>query len=71
MITAMASWLVASILFLIFLSPSYTLSALPAMDDQICNVQPYQVHIFSKSPLLIYIEDFVSEAEATNIITLR
>lgn len=33
-----------------------------------CPDQPFRVHVFSQEPLMIYIEDFVSEQEATHLI---
>jgi prolyl 4-hydroxylase len=34
-----------------------------------CPHQPYKVHIFSRHPLVIYIENFVSAEEALQLTT--
>lgn len=36
-----------------------------------CRDHAYRVHIFSREPLVIYIENFVSEQEAKHVITMR
>ena len=36
-----------------------------------CNVHPYNVHIFSRSPLVIYIPDFLSKVESKHMIDIR
>jgi hypothetical protein len=39
-------------------------------DTSRCPHQPHKIHIFSRRPLTIYIEDFVSTDEATQLIKL-
>lgn len=36
-----------------------------------CDAHPYNVHIFSRSPLVIYIPDFLSKVESKHMIDIR
>ena len=36
-----------------------------------CGLQPYQSHIFSRDPLVIYISNFLTPQEAAELIRLR
>ena len=36
-----------------------------------CPEHPYTVHIFSREPLVVYIENFVTEEEAAHLIAIR
>jgi hypothetical protein len=36
-----------------------------------CDAHPYNVHIFSRSPLVIYIPNFISKVESEHIISIR
>lgn len=38
------------------------------LKDDICSHQPYKIHIFSISPLVIYISDFLSNSEREHLI---
>lgn len=37
------------------------------LDDYECTHPPYKSHLLSKSPLVIYIEDFVTDAERLHL----
>ncbi len=39
----------------------------PLTDDFVCEHPPYKVHIVSKSPLVIYIADFVTPTERAHL----
>jgi prolyl 4-hydroxylase len=36
-----------------------------------CRDDDYRVHLFSRSPLIIYIEDFFTDAEADHLVAVR
>jgi prolyl 4-hydroxylase len=36
-----------------------------------CDTHPYNVHIFSRSPLVIYIPNFISKVESKHMIEIR
>lgn len=36
-----------------------------------CPADDYHVHIFSRTPLIIYVENFVSQEEADHLVTVR
>lgn len=36
-----------------------------------CREDDYQVHIFSRTPLIIYIENFFTESEADHLVAVR
>ena len=42
----------------------------PAEDLQ-CSKDAYDTHIFSRSPLVIYVDGFLSEAEADHFVDIR
>ena len=37
-------------------------------DDYSCTHPPYKVHLVSKSPLVIYITDFLTQAERDHLV---
>jgi prolyl 4-hydroxylase len=39
--------------------------------DLICSQRGYDAHIFSTSPLVVYIDGFLSDDEANHLIALR
>jgi prolyl 4-hydroxylase len=39
--------------------------------DLKCGTHPYNVHIFSRSPMVIYIPDFLSNVESKHMIGIR
>ena len=41
-----------------------------ASDDYECVHPPYKVHIFSRSPLVIYISDFLTPSERAHMLDL-
>lgn len=43
------------------------LSGSGSTDEYNCNHVPYKMHIFSKSPLVIYIEDFLTSHERAHL----
>ena len=36
-----------------------------------CRNHPYKTHLFSEDPLVIYINSFISEDEASQLVSLR
>ena len=40
----------------------------PLVDDYECSHPPYKVHMVSKSPLVIYITDFLTQAERDHLV---
>lgn len=36
-----------------------------------CDVLPHDIHVFSRSPLIIYIPDFLTKAESDHLIKIR
>jgi prolyl 4-hydroxylase len=39
--------------------------------DLKCDAHPYNVHVFSRSPLVIYIPDFLSKVESEHMVEIR
>jgi prolyl 4-hydroxylase len=49
------------------------LLSLISPDDPLlnCSSQPYDIHILSRAPLVIYIESFLSDSEASHMVEVR
>lgn len=68
-LSALYGWYSAALLLGVARCDNSGASQAPLLSD--CNDRPYQTHLISEDPLVIYIDGFISQEEALQLVTLR